>query len=157
MTESFNTILYQKGFQKIGELCFELNAETRYITDFTLRAGYTYMDTENKSPNTAREELQYRPEHKLTIDGRYVFDFGLQAYASVMHVANQYYYSRNTPLQKRKLNDYTVVNINAEQVLLKKRLKIYAGIDNLFDKNYEEAYGFPREGRTVYAGVELRF
>ena len=77
----------------------ELTAETRYFKNLWLRTGYTYLDTKNKSPETEREELQYRPRHKLTFETQYVFGFGLSAYASVMYVADQFFYSRNAPLQ----------------------------------------------------------
>jgi outer membrane cobalamin receptor len=135
----------------------ELTAETHYISRTMLRAGYTYMETEDKSPGTEKDELQYRPKHKFSLEGSYTFNFGLEAYASVRHVADIYYYSRTTPLQKRALDDYTVVKINLDQALLKDRLHVYVGVDNLFDLDYEEAYGYPREGRNLYAGAEVRF
>lgn len=134
----------------------ELTAETRNIQNLLLRAGYTFMDTKDKSPGSGKDELQYRPEHKLTFESQYVFDFGLSIYASILHTADQYYYSKNAPYQKRKLGDYTLVNIKLNQTL-KKQLDIYVGVDNLFDRDYEESYGFPRPGRTVYAGAEFRF
>jgi outer membrane receptor protein involved in Fe transport len=115
------------------------------------------MDTKDKSPNTEKDELQNRPEHKLTFETQYIFGFGLSAYASVLYVADQYFYSRNTPLQKRKLNDYTLVDLRLDQAFLKKRFHIYLGVDNLFDRDYEEAYGFPQAGRTFYAGTRFHF
>ena len=135
----------------------ELTAQSRYFKNLLLRAGYTFMDTKDKSSNTEKENLQYRPKDKLTFETQYVFGFGLSLYASVMHVADQYFYSRNTPLQKRKLNDYTLVDIKLNQAFLKKRLHIYLGADNLFDRDYEEAYGLPQVGRTLYAGTEFHF
>lgn len=147
-------------FQNNDEYRFqgvELTAETRYFEDLLLRVGYTFMDTKDKSANTEKEELQYRPEHKVTFEGQYDFDFGLSVYGSVMYLANQYYYSRTTPLQKAELDDYAVFDIKLDQVFLKKRLHIYLGVDNLFDREYEEAYGFPQAGRTFYGGMEYRF
>jgi len=147
-------------FQNNDEYRFqgvELTAENRYFKNLWLRAGYTFMDTEDKSPDTEKEELQYRPEHKLTFETQYVFDFGLSAYAGVIYVADQYFYSRTTPLEKKKLNDYTLVNLKLEQAILKSGLRIYLGVDNVFDEDYEEAYGFPRAGRTVYGGARINF
>ena len=31
------------------------------------------------------------------------------------------------------------------------------GVDNLFDAAYEQEYGYPRVGRTVYGGVEIHW
>jgi vitamin B12 transporter len=63
---------------------------------------------------------------------------------NIMYVADQYYYSDSTPLLKRELNDYTLMNIKLDQALLNDRLHLYLGVDNLFDKDYEEAYAFPQ-------------
>jgi len=33
----------------------------------------------------------------------------------------------------------------------------YVGANNLFDKDYEESYGFPQAGRMVYGGMKVAF
>jgi outer membrane receptor protein involved in Fe transport len=78
-------------------------------------------------------------------------------YADMLYVANQYYYSKKSPLMKRKLDDFTLFNVKLKQALLNDRMSLYLGANNLFDQNYEESYGFPQAGRTVYGGVEVRF
>jgi outer membrane cobalamin receptor len=49
------------------------------------------------------------------------------------------------------------VNVKLEQALLKDFLRLYVGVDNLFDKDYEESYAFPRPGRFIYGGGRLIF
>ncbi|MBI5117310.1 TonB-dependent receptor [Candidatus Poribacteria bacterium] len=136
---------------------FELTAETRFIENLLLSAGYTFLDTEDKSPGTEKDELQYRPKHKVTLEGRYYFAFGLSAYASVSHIADQVTYSKTTPLLKKDMNDYTLVSVKLEQAFLDGLLNLYVGVDNAFDEDYEESYGFPSPGRFIYAGGEVRF
>lgn len=46
------------------------------------------MESEDKSPGSTKDELQYRPEHKLTLEGKYDFSFGLSAYLSLLHESN---------------------------------------------------------------------
>lgn len=135
---------------------FELTAETHFWKNLMLRAGYTFLDTEDRSSGTEKEELQYRPEHKFTVEAKYDFACALSAYMNIMYVADQYYYSDSTLLLKRELNDYTLMNIKLDQALLNDRLHLYLGVDNLFDEDYEEAYAFPQGGRTVYGGIEFR-
>jgi len=53
------------------------------------------------------------------------------------------------------LNDYTVVNLKLDQELLKGRLRLYLGADNLFDEDYEQSYGFPQAGRFIYGGIQV--
>lgn len=136
---------------------FEVTAETRFIRNLMLRANYTFLDTKDKSPGTEKDELQYRPKNKLTFEGKYTFDFGLSAYMNIIYVADQVYYSRTTPLEKRDLNNYALVNLKFDQSFLNGLVDVYVGADNLFDKDYEESYGLPMAGRTVYGGVEFHF
>ena len=133
----------------------EVTAENHYLKNLLLRAGYTYLYSKDKSRNTERDELQYRPEHIVTVEGKYSFNFGLSAYMNVMHVADQVFYSRTTPLKKENLDDYTLVNLKLDQALLKGRLNFYIGADNIFDEDYEESYGFPQAGRFIYGGITV--
>jgi len=34
---------------------------------------------------------------------------------------------------------------------------VYAGVDNLFDEDYEESYGLPQAGRLLYTGLVYKF
>jgi len=54
------------------------------------------------------------------------------------------------------MSDFAVVNVKLTQKLLKDRLSVYIGVDNLFDENYETSYGFPQPGRFIFGGLEFR-
>lgn len=133
----------------------ELSAETRFLKNVLLGMGYTYLDTEDRSPDTQKHELQNQPRHKISLEGKYTFAFGFSAYLNAIYLADQVTYS--TTSEKMKLNDITVVNMKFDQALLQERLNLYVGIKNLFDKDYVESYGFPQAGRFVYGGMEFRF
>lgn len=117
--------------------------------------SYSLLKTKDKSANTQKDELQYRPEHKIVVDAVYTFDFGLTASADYTHTGKQYFY--NDTYQKGELSDYSIFNLKLEQRLYKETLSVYLGVDNLFDENYMESYGFPQPGRTAYAGIRVRF
>jgi vitamin B12 transporter len=134
---------------------FELTGETRFVRNLLLRAGYTYLDTKDRSPDTEKDELQYRPRHKLTFESKYYFPFGLSPYMNIIYVADQVFYTKKTPFQKRSLNDYFLVNLRLDQALLKNKVNLYVGVDNLFDTDYETSYGFPQAGRFIYGGVQV--
>lgn len=133
----------------------EVTAENRYLKNLFLRAGYTYLYSKDKSRNSERDELQYRPEHTVTFEGKYSFTFGLSAYMNVLHVADQVLYSRTSPLKKKDLDDYTLVALKFDQELFNGLLRLYIGADNVFDVDYEESYGFPQAGRFIYGGVSI--
>jgi vitamin B12 transporter len=135
----------------------QLFLEKQFMETGSVRAGYTYMDSEDRSSGAQRDEMQYRPEHKATLEGRYTWNFGLSAYASFMYVADQYYYSRNAPLLKRKLDNYSIVDVKLEQRIVNDLLYAYVGANNLLDKDYEESYCYPQAGRLVYCGLKVTF
>ncbi|MBW1901434.1 MAG: TonB-dependent receptor [Deltaproteobacteria bacterium] len=135
----------------------EFTLEKRFMETGSVRLGYTYLDSEDRSSGTQVDELEYRPEHKIALDGRYAWNFGLSAYANVMYLADQYHYSDTDPLLKRKLNSYTLVDVKLEQKFISEWFYAYAGANNLFDKDYEESYGFPQAGRMVYGGMKVAF
>lgn len=135
----------------------ELAAETQFVQGLLLRASYSWLDSDDRS-RPGRDQQQYTPGDKATLEGKYDFNCGFSPYVSVLYAGNQYFYTKNnvTPVQKAKLNDYVLVNVKLSQRLLENRLTLYIGADNLFDENYESSYGMPRAGRFLYGGVEFR-
>ncbi|WP_224984885.1 TonB-dependent receptor [Geomonas agri] len=135
----------------------ELLGEVHPVSGLLLRAGYTYLHSEDRS-RPGRDEVQYNPRDKVTLEARYDAGCGASAYVAVNHVANQYFYTKDSVavVQKAKLNDYTVVSLRLSQKVLQDRLTLYIGANNLFDQNYETSYGFPQSGRYVYGGFEYR-
>jgi vitamin B12 transporter len=148
---------YFQNYDKYRFQGFEVTAETRFIEQLMLRLGYTFMDSQDDSPGSQKDELQYRPRNKLTLEGKYTFYFDFSIYANVIYLADQVYYSRSKPFEKADLDNYAIVNLKLNQQLFNGFLDVYLGADNLFDKNYEESYGFPASGRTVYGGVAVNF
>jgi outer membrane cobalamin receptor len=136
---------------------FELTAETRFIKNLLLRTGYSFLYTRDRSSQWARDELQYRPEHKFTFEGKYRFETGFSVYLGFMYVADQLDYSNEAIPVKRELSDYALFSVKLDQALFNDRLHLYLGADNLFDEDYEESFYFPQAGRVVYGGVEIRF
>jgi vitamin B12 transporter len=135
---------------------FELAAATQLVKQMLLRASYTYLDSKDKS-RAGRDEQQYTPRDKVTLEGKYDFDCGFSPYASLLYVGNQYFYTKNNvnPVQKLRLDNFVLVNVKLNQKLLAGKMNLYVGVDNIFDKNYETSYGFPQPGRFIYGGIEF--
>ncbi|BBO85720.1 TonB-dependent receptor [Desulfosarcina ovata subsp. sediminis] len=148
-----------KNYQDLRFHGVETDLIVQPIDALRLRLAVGWLETEDRSDDSERDELQHRPEWTVSVDGRYRFDFGLTASASLKYVADQYFYDQDDedPLEKKKLNDFTVVNVKLSQKIVASGLEIYVGADNLFDEDYEESYGLPQPGQTVYGGVEYRF
>jgi outer membrane receptor protein involved in Fe transport len=135
----------------------ELTAAAQFINNLSLRASYAHLYSADRS-RTGREQQQYTPGDKATVEGKYDFASGFSPYISVLYVGNQYCYTKNnvTPVQKARLNDYTLVSVKLSQKAWDNKATFYIGVNNLFDENYETSYGFPQAGRFIYGGIEFR-
>lgn len=54
------------------------------------------------------------------------------------------------------LDDYTLVNFNAEWRLTDK-VSVFGRVENLFDEDYQEVFSFVSPGRGVFAGLKASF
>jgi len=135
----------------------EVTASTQSVERLTLRASYALLHSEDRS-RPGRDQVQYNPQDKVTLEANYDFGAGVSGYLSLLHVANQYFYTKESVavVQKAKLNDYTVVNLKLSRRVLEDRMTLSVGANNLFDENYETSYGFPQPGRFIYGGFEFR-
>ncbi|MBU2571683.1 MAG: TonB-dependent receptor [Gammaproteobacteria bacterium] len=146
-----------RNFAKYEFQGVEIIGESRFIDDLLLRTSYTYLHSRDRSDTEGRDELQYRPKHKLAFETDYQFGYGFSGYLNVMHVADEYYYSRNLPLQKARLEAYTLLNMKLNYSFFNNQAAIYVGADNILDADYQESYALPQAGRFVYTGARLSF
>lgn len=135
----------------------EVAAATQFVKKLLLRASYAYLDSHVVGV-AGKDQQQYTPGNKVTVEGKYDFDNGLSPYMSLLYVGNQFFYTNNSvaPVQKAELNNYLIMNLKLSQKILNNKVSVYVGADNLLDTNYETSYGFPQAGRFVYGGVEFR-
>ena len=154
--EQDNSTQINENFDKYRFKGFEVAAENRFVDNLMLKASYTYLDAKNVGSDSNVDQLQYRPRDKYTLEGNYRFSWGASLYASVSYIGNQTYYDQ-TNTQSNTLPSYTLMDIKLSQSLIPNSLDVYLGARNLFDINYEQSYGLPQAGRTVYGGVEYRF
>ncbi|MFA7404949.1 MAG: TonB-dependent receptor [Pelobacteraceae bacterium] len=135
----------------------ELSATAQFIQNLSLRASYAHLYSEDRS-RAGRDQQQYTPGDKASLEGKYDFASGFSPCVSVLYVGNQYFYTKNnvTPVQKGKLNDYTLVAVKLSQKVWANKATLSIGVNNLFDVNYETSYGFPQAGRFIYGGIEFR-
>ena len=138
---------------------YEISVEDRSVENLLIRVAYAYLDAKDKSSGSDVEELEHRPENTYSLSTTYSFPFGLRLHALLLHVTDQYFYDEDdkAPLEKKKLNNYTLVNSKISMTLLKGSIDIYVKVENLFDEDYEQSYCLPQAGRIVYGGVEFRF
>lgn len=116
------------------------------VTDtLGLRAGYTNLDAKDE---VTGERLTRRPKDKLNVGIDYSYR-DLSASADLLYVGKRFDSATNTDLAS-----YVVVNVSGTYKVTK-NIAAFARIENLFDKDYEEAGGFGTRGASVFGGVRL--
>jgi vitamin B12 transporter len=156
--EKDETDLY-RNFEDYRYRGLEIATRIQPTERLKVSTAYAYLHSENRSADSEREELQNRPGDKVSLEATYRFRFGIAAHASLLHVADQVFYDNDgkLPREKKNLDAFTLVDAKLSYGARQVGLQIYAGVDNLFDTNYEQSYGLPRPGRTYYVGAGHRF
>jgi outer membrane cobalamin receptor len=146
-------------FSNIAETKFnglEFTTSTTIVPRLRVDLSYTHLTSRDESPGTERKQQQYTPENRVAVTGDYRIAERVGVYVAFQHVADQVYYSRGTPLMRRELDDYSLVDMNLHYDLPGKRASLYVGVDNLFDTDYAESYGLPQAGRFIYGGLKIK-
>jgi outer membrane receptor protein involved in Fe transport len=154
LIEKDDTTKLYENYDKYLLQGFELGLENRFFDSFWARVSYNYLHSEDRSDDADREELQYRPRDTVAVEAEYTCPYGAALYASFYYAAHQYTYSGD---DRKEMNDIALVNLKLSQAFLDNALKVYAGVNNVFDEDYEESYGFTRPGRTLYCGFDYAF
>jgi outer membrane receptor protein involved in Fe transport len=135
---------------------FEIALKQQLSTKWQLQSSYSFLRAKDKSASADTAELQYRPRHKLTLDAALEVTPGLLWSNSASLVAGQVVLSRTTPTQSMDVSRIALFATRL-QWRANRQFTLYAGVDNLFDRNFETSYGFPQRGRFAYAGADVRF
>ncbi len=121
----------------------------------TLSANYTHLfDTEDK----AGKPLYQRPRNSFNLFLGYDLTPDIHLGADLQYVGKRtvqkwvgWLYMGDVTLK-----DYTVVNLNYTQQI-GKNFTLSLQAHNIFDEDYETAYGYSTEGRSIYGKVEYKF
>lgn len=130
----------------------ETFARAKPAADLSMRAAYTYTDTENKATD---ERLLRRPRHKVSLDTTYAFTVKLKGTVSVIYVGERSDMDFVTYTATR-LDNYVLVNLYASYDVWR-NVTLFGRIENLADEDYEPALGYGSPGRAGYGGVKVTF
>ena len=132
----------------------ELFSSVKPIDDLTVRANYTYTDTEDKRTG---EDLIRRPKNKFGLDLNYHFLKKGNANLGVIYVGKRDDLDFSiSPPRRVKLDRYTLVNLAASYDITK-NVQLFGRVENLLDKEYEEVKGFGTLGLSFFGGIKLNF
>ncbi|TXS88094.1 TonB-dependent receptor [Shewanella algae] len=128
------------------------------IENLDLSLSYSYLHAEDRDSSTGFDGLDYRPKHQLRFQLGYKLPTETRIHLNVERIMDQNYYEQEKiggqkVWQEKSLDDYTLVDINLVQSLLKDKLELYLRATNLLDENYYQSDSLPQAGRQVFVGI----
>lgn len=127
---------------------FEFSAQSDPAPMFSTRLSYTYL---NALDDVSGERLQRRPRHVLDAAAEFRPGAGLTLGAGLHLVADQY----DGVETIGPFGGYTTVRLFA-RYQVRPSLALKVRVENLLNRDYEEAAGYPALPRAIYGGVEWR-
>lgn len=115
-----------------------------------LGANYTFLDRENRS--NAAILLTDSPRHTGFLWSRWTMNTGLQLLGSVRASSSRV----NTTDGRQQVGGFAVLDLSASY-RFSNGLSIRAGVDNIADRLYSYAEGFPEAGREYSASFNWSF
>ena len=132
----------------------ELEAEYRHSDALNLAASYTWLDAEEPSASGLLVREVRRPRHSASLiahgsSGR--FRWG----ASLAYVGARRDTDFDTfPALPVRLGDYLLASLNLGWRIAE-RLELFGRVENGFDADYQDVFGYNTAGRRVHAGLRV--
>ncbi|HEY7808748.1 MAG TPA: TonB-dependent receptor [Allosphingosinicella sp.] len=135
----------------------ELDASWRPSSAVLIAANYTFLSAEERQAvGAALAREGRRPKHSANVlaTGRHgLFSWGASA-AWVGERADTNF--DILPSQRATLDDYVLASLRVGWEVAK-GVEAFARAENAFDADYQDAVNYATAGRTVHAGLRLRF
>lgn len=136
----------------------EFFAKLKLMAELELKVNYTYTNTRDKSKGSSNfnQKLLRRPTNKAGLYVSYTYANKFNINAEVIYVGDSEdkIFSKDITSSRVILNSYTLVNLAAHYYMLD-FLRLNFRLDNLFDKYYEEVFGYATPGRSFYCSISL--
>jgi vitamin B12 transporter len=125
----------------------EISGEYAVTSDFSVFSNYTYTNArDEKGARRARV-----PQHDLVVGLSNDFTDRFSGYVDVRHVADVV--ASNAA---NTLSDYTVVGAGISYDVTP-NAELYLRLENIFDEDYQTAFGYNQPGRAAYVGLRASF
>jgi len=117
------------------------------LSALTFRTNYTYDYTQNLDDNT---QLTYRPQNKVNFDTNYQVTPKVNINLTMIAVGQKSGYGNTS------IPGYAISNL-AGSYSVTKNIKLFSRIDNIFNKHYQEVWGYGTSGLAGYGGITLSY
>jgi len=150
-------------FINIGQIeiyGIEVATEFYPMKDLVLKLAYNFNHATDQSEVKVTDQVANVPEHKLDMGVQYTVPYtGTRLDLNGTLISEIYNQVPNvaSPTQAyQSAAGYFLINARVSQKFLK-HYEAYVAFNNLFDRNYEEQYGFPGRGCNIFCGLTAKF
>ncbi|MDD7884894.1 TonB-dependent siderophore receptor [Flavivirga sp. 57AJ16] len=146
--EEKNTVLWINGgylnaTDKLNARGVEVEVSTTPLEKLSITANYAFTEY--------KESLARRiPKHKGNLQLGY--DFSKKTFASLSY---QYTHDRFESSFVPLLDSFSLFNLYVSHITLKNKIKLFGGIDNILNEDYQDVPGYVSKGRNVRLGFQL--
>lgn len=125
----------------------ELELASQILEDFSFNANYSF--TELKEGNRIR-----LPKHRANVSVGYTGIVNTQFLLNYQYVGSRMDTDFST-FENIKLEAYSLFDLSISHQLKDNKLKLFAGLTNVFDSDYQEIIGYSTRGRNYNLGVTI--
>lgn len=134
---------------------FEFGTKVRPSDNITIRAGYTYTDTEDKDTGL---ELLRRPkiQANLSVDWKIIEKINL--HLGMTYVGDRKDVIYDASWNQVRITDkaYTTARLGLSFDVTK-NVQVFARAENLLDEEYEDVHGYAMPELSFYGGIKANF
>jgi Outer membrane cobalamin receptor protein len=122
----------------------ELNGTTQ-VAGIDIRGNLTIQDPKNRDTD---KQLNRRAKKLASLD--------VSKTLGAWYVGGDVHYEEHRPdVGDKRLPSYAIFNLNA-RYQINKEVSVFARIENLFDRDYQTAYGYDMPDRGFFAGINWK-
>ncbi len=145
-------------YQNVGKASYkglEFTFKSGFFENNMFELSYTYLDAKDDSPDRTSDHLAENPEHKIYASDLFEICQWVSLFGKVEWYSERWYEDYDTG-EWKTLDGFVTMDLKIIGTI-SEHFTVEAGVKNLFDKNYSLSEGFPREGRTLFAGLQVIF
>ncbi|HAW49371.1 TPA: hypothetical protein DCX16_00235 [bacterium] len=141
---------WQGTYKNIGSATTEgdeFSISIKPQDNLSILANYTILT--KAEDNSTKKRLLLRPKKRWNIHLAYKVSPLLSLYTDIIYCGERFSYGHPLPLPS-----YTLFNIGTSYTISKNTI-FTVKVENLFDEEYEEVYGYGTTGRSFYSGFRF--
>ncbi|HNZ32007.1 MAG TPA: TonB-dependent receptor [Smithellaceae bacterium] len=134
---------------------FEFGTKIKPMDNLTIKASYTYTDTEDKDTGL---ELLRRPkvQANLSVDWKFIEKANLNLGMTYVGDRKDVIYDASWTQVRITDKAYTTARV-ALSYDVTKNFQLFARAENLLDEKYEDVHGYAMPGLSFYGGIKASF